>query len=167
MKHYTTEVREVTSITKGVIIHGVNCQGAMGSGIAGAIARKWPGVRQTYLDTFNALGRLNVRPTPRSSTLLGRIQPVKVDSDLVVINAFTQDYFGGDGRVYASTDAIAAALSFTFDMLSDSSSDDDPIQVYMPQIGCGLGGLSWDDQVEPIVNELMTRRPFKLTIITL
>ena len=38
---------DLLSVTEGVIAHGVNCRGAFGSGVAGAIARKFPWVRDS------------------------------------------------------------------------------------------------------------------------
>ena len=45
--------------TKGVIIHGCNCQGVMSSGIALQIRNKWPGVFETYI--YDQIGRASCR----------------------------------------------------------------------------------------------------------
>lgn len=166
---YSQQVRDVTTISKGFILHGVNCQGAMGSGIAGAIARKWPIVRDTYLAFVQ-----NQRALPGFQThqLLGNVQIVAAAPKLFVANCFTQNYFGSDGRRYADPQAIETALTRVFAHIeqlqsNDESFDEENFHVYMPQIGCNLGGLSWQVEVQPIVDRLYQNRSFPLTIISI
>ena len=40
--------KDITTERHGLIIHGVNCQGVMGSGVALAIRNKWPVVYDEY-----------------------------------------------------------------------------------------------------------------------
>ena len=82
---YTLQQRDVTTITKGFILHGVNCQGAMGSGIAGAIARKWPIVRDLYLAYVHDQRQ---RAGFQSEQLLGNVQLVKAGKNLTIANCF-------------------------------------------------------------------------------
>lgn len=192
---YQTITLDVVDIREGIILHGVNCQGVMGSGIAGALARKWPAVRNEYLKFVDA-ERERHGSQFVSSKLLGMTQAVHVSTHvprITVYNCFTQDYYGGDGQRYACPIAIRHVLTKLFDefdMLvqdlydfcslppNDSTTVDTFVEassqivnrayhVYMPQIGCGLGGLSWTDDVKPIVDELYVDRKFKLSIITL
>lgn len=93
---------DVTAPIKGIIGHGVNCQGVMGSGVALAIRNKFPKVYTEYL-------ALCARTKPED--LLGTTQLVKITDDLYVANMFTQLNFGGDGKVYASLDAVRSACS--------------------------------------------------------
>ena len=169
MKTYSEVRQNVTDIPTGFIVHGVNCQGAMGSGIAGAIAGKWPSVRDAYMDFIN---QKKASAPFQSSSLLGTVQRVAVRPNLIVVNAFTQDFFGADGKRYASPEAISKALNNIFGYVEDRVQNDemfDPTRfhVYMPQIGCGLGGLSWDTDVEPVVTAAHRGKSFPLTIITL
>jgi len=62
--------KDVTTVTKGVVAHGVNCQGAMGSGVAGAIRRKWPSVFIEYASYH--INLLN------PAEALGTVQTVKL-----------------------------------------------------------------------------------------
>lgn len=175
---YKTEHLNVTTIDpqggdRAVIVHGVNCQGAMGSGIAGALARKWPAVRSEYLE-YVSDARKEI-PMFESFKLLGRSHLVEVEERIAVINGFTQDYFGADGKRYASLTAIVNVLAELFTRIQESTDiahadgvpdDDSEFRVYMPRIGCGLGGLDWDTEVEPLVNELCRRFPaVDLTVI--
>lgn len=36
--------------------------------------------------------------------------------------------------------------------------------VALPQVGCGLGGLSWEGQVKPLVSEIFGSSPFAIDI---
>lgn len=91
---------DVTAPIKGIIGHGVNCQGVMGSGVALAIRNKFPKAYAEYL-------ALCARKKPED--LLGTTQLVQITDDLYVANMFTQLNFGGDGKVYASLDAVRTA----------------------------------------------------------
>lgn len=41
-------VMDITTATRGIVVHGVNCQGVMGSGVALAIRTKWPQIFESY-----------------------------------------------------------------------------------------------------------------------
>lgn len=94
---------DVTAPIRGIIGHGVNCQGVMGSGVAWAIRNKFPKAYEEYKALCDA--------TEDKSDLLGTTQLVQITDDLYVANMFTQLNFGGDGAVYASLDAIQDASS--------------------------------------------------------
>lgn len=125
-----------TEIPAGIIAHGVNRQLAMGSGIAGALAKKWPIVREQYL-TRN--------PVPK----LGSVDLVYVDyvhgpGNLYVANCYTQHDFGPGDKRYACPDAISLAVSKVL-MVADRLGG---LPVYLPRIGCELGGLDWFEDVK-------------------
>lgn len=126
---------DVTDANEQVIAHGVNCMGHFGSGVAGAIKRKHPYVRNQYLSL--------------SEHILGTCQFVKYDNR-VWVNAHTQEDKGYDGKAYADLTAIANCLIEINEYM----------QLYklttiaMPKIGCGLGGLEWDE-VNILVDELL------------
>lgn len=126
--------KDVTTIDEGIIAHGVNCQRVMGSGVAKSIRDKWPVVFYQYEKNKPALG----------TTHFVEITPV-----LFVANCYTQDNFGRDScKQYASLYAIRSSLSEVFNFAAVMD-----FPLYMPRIGCGLGGLIWDD-VQPIIEEL-------------
>jgi O-acetyl-ADP-ribose deacetylase (regulator of RNase III) len=154
---------DITQISSpAIIVHGVNCQKVMGSGVAKAIRERWPLVYDSYL-YFLALEQLP----------LGRIDIVKFDSNLFVINAFTQEHYGRDGRKYVSYDAVESCFKEIEEFrqgldrdLNDRLNDvngideahfDKPIvtPVYFPRIGAGLGGGNWNI-IESIINETLT-----------
>lgn len=124
-------------------MHGCNAHGVMGSGVAKAIRAKWPVAYERY--------HAYCKGYEGSPDLLGKVVMVNVgDTDtinsLFVANAITQLNYGKDGKVYADVDAIADALATTA-----SFADAMKLPLFLPPIGCGLGGLNWELDVEPLL----------------
>ncbi len=72
--------KDITTVeAPALILHGVNCQRAMGSGVAKALYSKWPQVKEEYMK-FS-----------KEEMCLGKTASVKVDDNLFVINCWTQD----------------------------------------------------------------------------
>lgn len=94
---------DVTSPKFGIIGHGVNCQGVMGSGVALTIRQKFPKAYEEYKKLCDEAGDRH--------NLLGTTQIVKVAPMLYVANMFTQFSFGGDGEQYATIQAVREACS--------------------------------------------------------
>lgn len=119
---------------KTILVHGCNAQHVMGGGIALQVRRKFP---QAYYDYM---------ATPK--LVLGDVIFTDVgESEMVVANAITQEFFGNDhNKRYASTDAIYKSLLRVRRVYGRH-------QVIMPEIGCGLGGLSMDE-VKPIIESV-------------
>lgn len=122
------------------IAHGVNCQGAMNSGIAGQIRKKWPKVYDAYMQRFAEYEFIR-------SDLLGQIQHVNVkdgDIDKVVFNVFTQYSYGRDPSVrYVNYAAVYRGLSEVAKFVSDHGLDNRwhgyaSVPIGIPWIGCGL-----------------------------
>jgi O-acetyl-ADP-ribose deacetylase (regulator of RNase III) len=132
---------DITLINRGIIAHGVNCQRTMGSGVAKAIKDKWPVVYEEYMKY------------PKGRENLGKVNFVPVTANIWVANCFTQIYYGRNSNTkYASPIAIRNCMLSVFPF---ASSNETP--VCLPKIGCGLGGLSWKEEVEPIIQEMEDR----------
>ena len=131
--------RDITLVEQGVIAQGVNCQHAMGSGVALAIMRKWPIVRERYMENLSG------------AQMLGSMHGINVseDSTLWVANCYTQEFCGGDGQVYADISAVEDSLRNAYILAKAND-----LNLFLPQIGAGLGGLVWVRDVEPIINQL-------------
>ena len=118
------------------ICHQVNCQGKMNSGIAKSIREKWPIVCREYLmKYFNSLPKL----------LLGDIQLVNINTPgaderaQFVINMFSQEHYGYDGRRYTSYDAFWNCLHLIKQTIPKKS------KIGFPGfIGCTRGGANWN-----------------------
>lgn len=139
--------KDITTVDAGVVAHGVNCQGAMGSGVAGALRRKYPKIFLRYKNICD----LYVK-TP--DWMLGIVDFVDIDGvegepALIVANCFTQENYGRDSKRYASVDAVKRSIDTAVQTAIAAG-----LPFYMPKIGCGLGGLSWENEVEPIVREI-------------
>jgi O-acetyl-ADP-ribose deacetylase (regulator of RNase III) len=126
---------DVTKATQDLIAHGVNCQGHFGSGVAGAIKRDHPYVREQYLSL--------------PSHVLGTCQFV-AHNNQVWVNAHTQNNKGYDGKQYADLNAVAECLV----EIDEYMCMNQLTNIAMPKIGCGLGGLHWDD-VEILVHGIL------------
>lgn len=137
-------IKDLTTVEEGegVIYHGCNCVGGYGSGVAGAIRRKWPHAYEAFKE--NGVGE----------HLLGRANLLLYSGFPVIVNAYTQVFCGNDGKRYADPDAIEKTLMSTAEYADTSGKD-----IYMPKVGCGLGGLSWEDEVLPIVEKVSSEFP--------
>jgi O-acetyl-ADP-ribose deacetylase (regulator of RNase III) len=119
---------DILKQTSGLIIHGCNAQGVMGSGLALQIKNKYPEVYTAY------------KNIPVGEQSMGAFQAVRVTDNLHIGNCITQLHFGRDGKKYASVIAIKRALNsalFWCDLFEQP--------LHAPEIGCGLGGLTWDE----------------------
>ena len=132
--------RDITTIDDGIICHQVNCFGRMNSGVAKAIRAKFPVVFEEYSSVCSQKG---------PDELLGTLQPVYIpETNLIVMNCFSQKNYGYDGKLYTdyvSIDKIfrKIQLEYLFDFP----------KVYVPYLyGCGLGGGDWN-----IVSEIICR----------
>lgn len=137
--------QDITTVTgPAIILHGVNCQGVMGAGVAKAISDKWPKVKERYLQH------------PKGKMALGGINIIKVAEDIVVINCYTQEFYGMARkcnpyrRTPASIDAIRDCLIKVAVIVIMAPNNGSAIKLFAPKIGCCLGGLNWELQVEPI-----------------
>lgn len=120
--------KDITTLKKGILLQQVNCQNAMGSGVAKAIYLKWPQVKEEYHKFAQ-----NKKP----EELLGEIQETKINEDLLVINSFTQLTYGRAGK-HTNEDLLIRNIKEIANKYNDK-------MIVIPYlIGCGLGGGNWD-----------------------
>lgn len=115
----------------GLIVHGVNCRGKMGAGIALKLRNLYPKTYYDYLDFCNR--------HERPSALLGKVIFTKINDELIIANAFTQLNYGTHGIRYVSYDAIDSC----FNIINQYAYKNNLIIKY-PRIGVGLGGGNWN-----------------------
>jgi O-acetyl-ADP-ribose deacetylase (regulator of RNase III) len=120
--------RDITTIETGTIVHQVNRQGKMNSGVAKAIREKWPSVFNAYENSFHS----------KNPYQLGDVQTVEVvPFQLYVANLFGQENFGYDGKRYTSYAAWERALP----LLKKHQDSVLVKSIYFPYlIGCDRGG---------------------------
>lgn len=132
----------ILDIDRGYILHQVNCKKVAGAGLALQIKEKYP----TWYKLF-----MMTRP------MLGMATLFQVDSELYIVNLFSQFDYGTDKR-HTDYGAMESALENFKDFYYNPS-----IPVYAPyKIGCGLAGGEW-----PIVRELLGRAFDDITIVKL
>lgn len=124
-------------VTEGIIVHGCNSQGVMGSGVAKAIKDKYPGAymyyRQDIRDHGFGLGDISWYDTGLGA--------------LSIASAITQEYYGRDPSVrYVNYFALALCFKTVFNYAGNDR------VVYFPKIGAGLGGGDWNI-IEQLIND--------------
>lgn len=140
---------DILDLTEGILVHGCNCQGVMGSGIAGHIRKKWPSVFEAYHDRHQASGlqlgdvifvaNTDKRQTQTIHRHLHRVTN-ELPTNLIVANAMTQFDYGRDkDTVYVDYAAVSAAFSRVAMLARDSG-----LTVNFPLIGCGLANGHWE-----------------------
>lgn len=150
-----TQIGNLLDIEAGIIVHGVNCRGVMGSGVAKALRDKYPKLYpayRQYVDSYaGGLGN--------SEVLLGKVHWYEPNKELAIANAFTQDAYGKDGLKYVSYDAVNDAF---YRIGTTALRNNRPI--YFPMIGAGLGGGSWN-VIKTIIEDVLEDVPATLVLL--
>lgn len=143
--------KDITTVERGIIAHGCNAQGVMGSGVAKFLHNKYPQIFEWY-------GKLcgMYKSAGNEDKLLGEVDFVTINDNLIIANCFTQHLYGYNGTKFARPDAIRESLEAVMYVASE---DHPPMPVYIPKIGAGRGGLDWETEVKPIIDELSTQYP--------
>ena len=137
----------IEECTTGFMVHGCNCQGAMGSGIARVIRDKWPQVYAQYNHYHQ-----------KNGLELGSIQPIAVNSELIVINAMTQEfYLGHPACPHRERHVDYEAVAKCFEAINGLPllfPDVEPVLSF-PLIGAGLAKGNWTI-IETIIDQTIT-----------
>lgn len=135
------DIREYKDGELFTIMHGCNAQGVMGSGIAKVIKETWPYAYKAYREEYKTKG-----------LDLGRVVPAvpEDESNPIILNAITQQFYGKDGKRYASYAAITSCFRQADYYMTLYGTK----YLVMPKIGCGLGGCNWDI-VETIADDIL------------
>lgn len=118
-----------------IILHQVNCQGVMGSGIAKQVKEQYPKVYEEYKKICN-------KNNPHS--LLGLAQSVVTYKDYGttfrgIFNLFAQENYGYDGKCYTNYDALHSCLDFVNNYVVKGTT------IAIPYLmGCARGGGDWN-----------------------
>jgi O-acetyl-ADP-ribose deacetylase (regulator of RNase III) len=132
MKYISGDAIEVFKNSKSaVLIHQVNCQGVMGSGIAKQIRDTYPNHFDDYKECVDHFG---------SSEMFGEYFFTMIDSYHSVVGLFSQFNYG-TGERHTNYAAFVNAIT----QLVNSDSDEVDYELIIPKyIGCGLGGGDWN-----------------------
>ena len=118
------------------IVNAVNCVGVMGGGVAKAIKNKYPWCLVPYKD---ACEKKILQPGGIFVVCIDVFPKIEYP---VIINLATKSHWRGKSRI----EWVDKALENLSVFLSAS----DIASVAIPRLGCGLGGLDWDE-VRPLV----------------
>lgn len=121
-----------------VIVHGCNCQCAMGKGIALSIKQQFPPAYEADLATSKG-----------DRAKLGTISTAEITSSsgrFIVVNAYTQFHWRGDG-MKADYDAIRSAFQHIKQRFGGR-------RIGYPKIGAGLAKGDWATIASIIEEEL-------------
>lgn len=141
-------VGNLLAVKHGIIVHGCNAQGVMGSGVAAAVREAYPGAYEAYRNAFEK------RKRETGKTLeLGRVVWFTVSKEepkLAVANAITQEFYGRDPNVvYVSYDAVRTAFRRIGEIARQHQ-----LPVHYPLIGAGLANGDWPTIADIIDQEL-------------
>jgi O-acetyl-ADP-ribose deacetylase (regulator of RNase III) len=135
------------NLQQGILVHGCNCHGVMGGGIALHIKNKWYDVYKAYkahqakvglrLGDVNFVASVSFQNTPVAKHIHAFTE--QLPAGVIVANAMTQQDFGSDPNVvYVSYDAIEAAFARIALVARAAQTE-----VHFPLIGCGLANGKW------------------------
>lgn len=113
-------------VNTGMIVHGCNAQGVMGSGVAKVLRDKYPEMFKNYAQDIFMRGYS-----------LGFVSWYS-NLPIIIASGITQEFYGKDGKKYVSYDAVDAVMNCVFSYASRID-----VPVHMPKIGAGLGGGDW------------------------
>lgn len=132
-------IGNLLDVESGVIVHGCNMQGVMGSGVALAIKTKYPKAYEDYK-----------RYCPNAK--LGDViySEISKEPRLRIANALTQQNYGRDGQRFVSYQAIQYAFSSVCEMAQSHN-----LEIHFPLIGAGLGGGDWSIISNIIENQIV------------
>lgn len=123
---------------KVLILHCVNNINVMGSGVAYALSKKWPKVKNAYHIWANGNELYQETSGPFR---LGEVQFVEVEDDIVVGNLVGQEGVGmGEDGV---PPVRYGALDYGFENALDYCFANNINEIALPKLGAGLAGGDW------------------------
>lgn len=149
-----TRYGNALDVEAGIIVHGCNCQGVMGGGIAREVRERFPSAYDVYYQKYK-----------ESGLKLGEITFAEVAPNKFIVNANTQDNFGYGVR-QVSYDAVVVCFEEVMKLARLIETDRKiRLDVIFPMIGAGLGGGKWpiiEASIDVTVSDDFKKVLFKL-----
>lgn len=115
-----------------IIGHGVNAEGAMGSGIAVQFKQRYPKMHTFYKN----LCATTTQPEQLAGQVAMWVEDFYTGQDpYIVANIFSQVKMGANAKYEWAFEGIKSSIIFAEVNGHDT--------IALPQIGCGVGGLDW------------------------
>jgi len=145
--------KDMTKVQQGVLLHGCNTKGVM-LGMTQVFRAAFPGIYGPYKSYCHIAAKMN-------RNIIGRVIETQIeDKDLYVLSGFIENDYGVDGKVYADIQAVEKVIQHAIAFASFLK-----IPLYMTKIGCGHGGLKWED-VEPLVQKAAQAHDVEIIVCT-
>lgn len=127
-----------------VVLHGCNCMNNMGAGLAKRIKQLYPAAAQADMDTKS-----------HDRNKLGTVSGATIDSNLSILNLYTQYAYGGN-----VVNVDYAAMRACFEQIVQNALPD--YMFLIPKyIGCGLAGGDINI-VAPMIKAVFKNKPYYL-----
>lgn len=133
--------KNIFNIDAKYLVNPVNCVGVMGKGLALEFKKKYPKMFYTYKLYCN-----NRKINPGHITFIA-------DGDHVIVLFPTKRHWR-DRSKKEDIDNGLKDLSEQIDIILATGNN---FTIAIPRIGCGLGGLNWECQVKPLINERLKK----------
>lgn len=128
--------QDLLSSNADALVNPVNCKGAMGAGLALQFKRLYP-------ENFHAYREVCQKDLLKPGGLFCyRLTTPKK----LIINMATKDHWRDNSKLEDVQQGLGNLLECSLEYSYRS--------VALPKVGCGLGGLCWPTQVEPLVRKL-------------
>jgi O-acetyl-ADP-ribose deacetylase (regulator of RNase III) len=135
----------------GILVHGCNCRGVMGAGVAAVLRARWPAIYDAYREKFLREGLMPGEGIVVASVADKHRWPIDAEvhtwsqqlpSTTMVVNLMTQKDYGRDpSRVYVDYEAVSRGFENVVKPLAQKTG----LPVYFPKIGCGLANGDWQE----------------------
>ena len=123
-----------------VLVNPVNCVGAMGKGLAVQFRTRFPNMAKRY-----------VRDCKQFHTYQPSCCIMYVENGTIIANLATENHYrNGARKLYIES----ALYNLKKQMIEKGYTS-----VAIPRIGCGLGGLDWND-IRPLILSILKDVPF-------
>ncbi|MFJ1733221.1 macro domain-containing protein [Streptomyces sp. NPDC088254] len=123
------------------LVNTVNCVGVMGNGIALAFKRRWPAMYASYQEHCR---RGLFRPGSVRSWQAGPAG--QQNTAPLIVNVATKDHWRDPSRIEWIDQALQSLVQLVRDERLRS--------IAVPPLGCGNGGLDWND-VRPRIHRVL------------
>lgn len=138
------------------IIHVANCNNGWGRGFVLALSSKWKEPEAEFRSLFIDVSKDNW------IKLLGKIQHVRVEEDIVVVNMIAQKGYGKNNlqkhrtsEPDTETPLQLWALEECLRKIAKAAETLENVTIHGPRFGAGLSGGNWDD-IEKLINKHMS-----------